>query len=309
MPVLAKFGASATSECSAAVLVLEARDRAGRSSYGFHQRRSRASVEAEPGRAEVFPTGSGPPSFAAGLGARLGSQYQLVLRVRLAARPHCVTSVPSRRLARGETDHSARRGNHCAPLGGISARRAISACGSPRKRAQSSVAWPATLCVGLVGHRAEGALDPISLCSNPWSVLDPWRMREDGRVSAHRFDQRDVEQVVPRLSFTATHDPRVSGTSHTKFVPLWSVRNPFGHPRGPAGRRRGFEGSSSREGRTPCLILFSVYQTSGGLKPCAALAAPVAASAAILALYRRLSLRLDPGMPRATCSVLRRSSA
>ena len=50
MPVLAKFGASATSECSAAVLVLEARDRAGRSSYGFHQRRSRASVEAEPGR-------------------------------------------------------------------------------------------------------------------------------------------------------------------------------------------------------------------------------------------------------------------
>jgi len=188
-----------------------------------------------------------------------------------------MAAVPWRRRVRGGADHSARRGTHCAPLGGISSRRAISACNSPRKRAQSSrrssetkspgslgshpreisgsslgpeiaphlhsesveplvrtagaasgrssgdcrarlygvsrgvgsLKWGMPgdlsrkerellqpgrrLCVGLVGHRVEGALDPIGLRSDPWSVLNLGRMREDPRVSANRFDQRDVE--------------------------------------------------------------------------------------------------------------------
>ena len=214
-----------------------------------------------------------------------------------------------------EVDHLGRRGTQCAPSGGISARRAISACSSPRKRAQSSrrssdtkspgssgsrareasgswlareIAhhlqaetvdrvvrtqalhvgassrrlWPrlygvaravgspkrgrrrqfhgksanfwaaaGALGIGLVGHRVKGALDPIGLGSDPWSVLDPGRMCEDGGVSAHRFDHRDVEQVVSRLVFTAAYDPGVSVTSHTKFVTVWRGRNPLSHPR------------------------------------------------------------------------------
>jgi hypothetical protein len=89
------------------------------------------------------------------------------------------------------------------------------------------------LCVGLLGYRVKGALDPIGLRSDPWSVLDPRRMRMDGGVSANCFDHRDVEQVASRLIFTATHDPRVSGASHTKFVPVWRLRNPLNHPRVP----------------------------------------------------------------------------
>ena len=136
-----------------------------------------------------------------------------------------------------------------------------------------------TLCVGLVGHRVKGALDPIGLRSDPWSVLDPRRMRMDGGVSANCFDQRDVEQVASRLIFTATHDPRVSGTSHTKFVPVWRLRNPLSHPRVPPRLPQRFWGLEFAGGPHSLLVLRSVYQTSGGLKPCAALAAPVAALA------------------------------
>jgi len=50
-----------------------------------------------------------------------------------------------------------------------------------------------SLCVGLLGHRVKGALDPIGLRSDPWSVLDPRRMRMDGGVSPNCFDHRDVE--------------------------------------------------------------------------------------------------------------------
>ena len=50
-----------------------------------------------------------------------------------------------------------------------------------------------SLCVCLLGHRVKGALDPIGLRSDPWSVLDPRRMRMDGGVSANCFDHRDVE--------------------------------------------------------------------------------------------------------------------
>jgi hypothetical protein len=134
------------------------------------------------------------------------------------------------------------------------------------------------LCVGLVGHRVKGALDPIGLRSDPWSVLNPGRMREDARVSANRFDQRDVEHVASRLIFTATHDPRLSGTSHTKFVAVWRLRNPLSHPRVPPHCRR-LWGLEFAGGPHSLFVLLSVYQTPGGLKPCAALAAPVAALA------------------------------
>jgi hypothetical protein len=135
------------------------------------------------------------------------------------------------------------------------------------------------LCVGLVGHRVKGTLDPIGLRSDPWSVLDPRRMREDARVSANRFDQRDVEHVASRLIFTAAHDPRLSGTSHTKFVPVWRLRNPLSHPRVPPRLPQRLWGLEFAGGPHSLFVLLSVYQTSGGLKPCAALATPVAALA------------------------------
>jgi hypothetical protein len=101
-------------------------------------------------------------------------------------------------------------------------------------------------------------------------------MRIDGGVSANCFDHRDVEQVASRLIFTAAHDPRLSGTSHTKFVPVWRVRNPLSHPRVPPRTAVALEFAG---GPHSLFVLRSVYQTSGGLKPCAALAAPVAAPA------------------------------
>src|SRR4029077_12484543 len=107
----------------------------------------------------------------------------------------------------------------------------------PRARAPHVVdvsthcaALAGALCVRLVGHRVKGALDPIGLLADPWSVLDPRRMREGARVSANRFGQRDVEHVASRLIFTAAHDPRLSDTSHTKFVAVWRLRNPLSHP-------------------------------------------------------------------------------
>ena len=133
------------------------------------------------------------------------------------------------------------------------------------------------LCVGLVGHRVEAALDPIGQRSDPWSVLDPRRMRIDGGVSANCFEHRDVEQVASRLTFTATHDPRGSGTSHTKFVPVWRLSNPLSHPRVPPRLPQRLWGLEFTGGPHSLFVFLSVYQTSGGLKPCAALAAPVAA--------------------------------
>ena len=132
------------------------------------------------------------------------------------------------------------------------------------------------LCVGLVGHRVKGALDPIGLRSDPWSVLNLGRMREDARVSANRFDQRDVEHVASRLIFTAAHDPRLSGTSHTEFVPVWRLRNPLSHPRVPPRLPQRLWGLEFAGGPHSLFVLVSVYQTSGELKPCVALAAPVA---------------------------------
>ena len=113
------------------------------------------------------------------------------------------------------------------------------AVGSPKRgrrrqfhgKSANFCAAAGALGIGLVGHRVKGALDPIGLGSDPWSVLDPGRMCEDGGVSAHRFDHRDVEQVVSRLVFTAAYDPGVSVTSHTKFVTVWRGRNPLSHPR------------------------------------------------------------------------------
>jgi hypothetical protein len=131
------------------------------------------------------------------------------------------------------------------------------------------------LCVGLVGHRVKGALDPIGLRSDPWSVLNLGRMRENARVSANRFDQRDVEHVASRLIFTAAHDPRLSGTSHTKFVPVWRLRNPLSHPCVPPRLPQRLWGLEFAGGPHSLFVLLSVYQTSGGLKPCAVLAAPL----------------------------------
>jgi hypothetical protein len=135
------------------------------------------------------------------------------------------------------------------------------------------------LCVGLVGHRVKGALDPIGLRSDPWSVLNLGRMGEDARVPANSFDQRDVEHVASRLVFTATHDPRLSDTSHTEFVPVWRLRNPLSHPRVPPRLPQWLWGLEFAGGPHSLFVLLSVYQTSGGLKPCAVLAAPVAALA------------------------------
>jgi hypothetical protein len=103
-------------------------------------------------------------------------------------------------------------------------------------------------------------------------------MRIDGGVSANRLDHGDVEQVASRLISTAAHDPRVSGTSHTKFVPVWRLGNPLSHPR-PSPSAAAALGLEFAGGPLSLVVLPSVYQTSGGLKPCAALVAPVAASA------------------------------
>jgi hypothetical protein len=123
------------------------------------------------------------------------------------------------------------------------------------------------LCVGLVGHSVKGALDPIGLRPDPRAVLDARRMRRDGGVSADCFDHRDVEQVASGLILTATHDPRVCGTSDTKFVPVWRLRNPLSHPRVLPVCRSGFGGSSSREGRSPLWSCIRSTRGPGVVRP------------------------------------------
>jgi hypothetical protein len=61
-------------------------------------------------------------------------------------------------------------------------------------------------------------------------------------------------------------------------VPVRRLRNPLSHPRVPPRLPQRLWGLEFAGGPHSLFVLLSVYQTSCGLKPCAALTTPVAAT-------------------------------